>query len=153
MHMPRPDERHRRLHKLLGTWHGDERLYPSPWDPAGGSAVARVHNVLALDGFAVVHDYEQERGGTVSFRGHGVFRWDPLQQAYELHWFDSFGAAPTVFRGGFDGDVLTMTAQQQGFLRAQWDLSAAARYDYRMDVSADGVQWQLFSQGRYVQVG
>jgi hypothetical protein len=154
MAMPTPTDRHRRLEKLLGNWEGQERLYPSPWDPQGGPAVGRVHNRLALDGFAVVQDYEQERGGSVNYRAHGVFRWEPMQQAYELHWFDNFGVAPVVFRGGFEGDVLQLSAHQgQGFLRATWQFSGVTQYRYLMEVSGDGVQWQPFAEGRYVQVG
>ncbi|MGE5277442.1 MAG: DUF1579 family protein [Acidobacteriota bacterium] len=75
--MPRPGEPHRQLRKLVGSWRGEERLSPSPWDPVGGTAVGRVENRSALDGFAVVQDYEQERNGAVGFRGHRVFSWDP----------------------------------------------------------------------------
>ena len=53
-----------------------ERLYPSPWDPTGGPAVGHIENRAALDGFAVVHDYEHERNGSVTYRGHGIFTWD-----------------------------------------------------------------------------
>ena len=127
--MPRPSEKHGKLEKLLGTWHGEERIFPTPWDTEGGTASARVHNQLALDGFAVVQDYEQERRGVVHFRAHGIFRWDTLTHAYELHWFDSMGTAPSLFRGTFDGDVLTLTSQHgHGFVRARWDFSAPAQY-------------------------
>jgi hypothetical protein len=153
--MPTPGGMHRKLERLLGTWYGQERLYPSPFDPQGGAAIGRIHNYRAIDGFAVVQEYEQERGGTVTFRAHGVFRWEPLHQAYELYWFDSMGMAPAVFRGNFDEDVLTLTAQHgQGFTRARWDLAGApAHYTFVMEVSGDGVQWQPFSEGRYAQIG
>ena len=62
-----------------------------------GAATGRVRNRLALDGFAVVQDYEQERDGGIHFRGHGVFRWDPEERSYTLHWFDSLGLPPANF--------------------------------------------------------
>jgi len=85
MEMPQPTAAHHRLEKLVGRWSGEERIHPSPFDPAGGIAVARAENRLALDGFAVVQDYEQERNGKISFRGHGVLRWEAHQQCYEMY--------------------------------------------------------------------
>lgn len=76
MEMPRPTEAHRRLHALAGDWTGTEKMHPSPWDPQGGTAEGRVQNRVALDGFAIVQQYEQRRGGQISFSGHGVFSWD-----------------------------------------------------------------------------
>jgi hypothetical protein len=150
MEMPKPNEAHRRMEKLVGSWSGEEHMHPSPWDPAGGAARARVTNHTALDGFAVIQDYEQERGGGVSFRGHGVFRWDAPAGEYVFHWFDSSGMQPTEFRGGFDGDVLTVThGNEQGHARAIFDLRPEGRYLYRMEVSGDGQSWLPFMEGDY----
>ena len=56
MEMPKPTAAHRRLEKLIGRWSGEERIHPSPFDPNGGLAMARLENRPALDGFAVVQD-------------------------------------------------------------------------------------------------
>lgn len=153
MNMPKPTDMDRKLEKFAGAWQGEERLHPSPWDPHGGPAVGRIQNRMALDGFALVQEYEQERHGTVNYRAHGVFRWEPAEHSYQLHWFDSMGSAPTVFRGGFEGDVLTLTARQgQGFLRATWDFSAPGVYTYLMEVSSDGELWHPFAEGHYARV-
>ena len=77
MEMPRPGDAHKKLAALVGDWTGDETLHPSPWDPAGGAAQAQVTNRWVADGFAVVQEYEQRRNGKVTFRGHGVFWFDP----------------------------------------------------------------------------
>jgi|GEM_PF-3960233 len=79
MQMPKPTDAHRKLEKLAGSWHGEEQISPSPLDPVGGKAFGRLTNRLALDGFVVLQDYEQERDGVVNFRGHGVFGWDAAQ--------------------------------------------------------------------------
>lgn len=150
MEMPKPTDAHRKLQKLIGAWTGEELLSPTPWDPKGGTAVARVHNRMALDGFAVVQDYEQERGGVVNFRGHGVFGWDPEGQTYTMHWFDTMGMPPNVYRGTFQGDVLTLTSKlQQGHSRAVFNLLQQDKYAFHMEVSPDGQQWTKVLEGNY----
>src|SRR5664279_4994872 len=99
MEMPKPTEVHHKLAKFAGRWTGKEKLSPSPWDPKGGPAVGRCNNRLAADGFILVHDYEQERGGTVNFRGHGVFSYDCAGKCYMLHWWDSMGLGINVCNG------------------------------------------------------
>jgi hypothetical protein len=152
MAMPQLTDAHRKLAKFEGSWEGEEQIHPSPFDPKGGPAKARVHNQLALNGFAVVQDYEQERNGAVNFRGHGVLRWDAGQQCYVFHWFDSMGFPPSEFRGSFEGNVLTLTSQgPQGHTRAVFDFFAADRYTYKMDVSPNGQQWFPFMEGKYLR--
>ena len=154
MTMPKVTAEHRQLERLVGTWRGEERLYPSPFEPQGGTAVGRVWNRLALDGFAVLQDYEQERDGATAFRGHGVFRWDEGERIYSLHWFDSIGMPPSEFRGVLEDDALTLvTAGPQGMVRAVWELRDRDRYTYRMQVSPDGTNWFPFMEGTYTREG
>jgi Protein of unknown function (DUF1579) len=153
MNMPSLSEPHRRLEVLVGAWQGEETLHPTPFDPKGGSAKGIVHNVRALDGFAVVQDYTQERGGRPTFRGHGIFRWDPEGQDYVLHWFDSMGQEPSTFRGTFEDQVLTLSSRQShGMVRAAWDFRRPDQYAYRMDVSPDGDRWSPFMEGIYRRI-
>jgi hypothetical protein len=152
MDMPKPTEAHRQLHKLVGLWNGEERVSPSPWDPKGGPAVGRARNRLALDGFVVVQDYEQERNGKITYQGHGVFSWDAIGQGYVMHWWDSMGMAPSELRGNFESGVLVLTnADSQMHSRATWDLSKPGRYAFRMEVSQDGNQWYPFLEGNYTR--
>lgn len=153
MEMPRPTDAHRKLELLAGSWSGEERLHPSPWDPRGGTAIGRITNRVALDGFALLHDYEQDRDGTITFRGHGVLSWNAIEQCYVMHWFDSMGTPANEFRGTFDSkDVLTLTSKSsQGLSRAIFDLSKEGEYSFRMDVSPDGNQWQTFMDGSYIR--
>lgn len=150
MEMPKPTETHERLKKIVGNWVGEERLYPSPWDPKGGTAIGRVQNRLALDGFVVVQDYEQERNGRVNFRGHGVFTWNQSERCYVLYWFDSMGFPPNLFKGNFENNVLTVaTKDAQGHSRAVFDFNKDRQYSYKMDVSQDGNQWYTFMEATY----
>ncbi len=150
MEMPKLTDAHRKLEKLVGNWAGKETIKPSPFDPVGGAAVGRVDNRRALDGFAVVQNYEQERGGKVSFRGHGVFSWSVPENCYVLHWFDSMGFPVTEMKGQFEGDVLVLTSHSvMGHSRATFDVAKPGRYAFRMDMSQDGQQWMTFMDGEY----
>ena len=154
MTMPLLTDAHRELRRLVGIWRGEERLFPSPWAPNGATAMGVVRNVVALDGFAVVQDYEQVRDGKVTFRGHGVFRWDPESGDYVLHWFDSSAQAPSEFRGPLLDGVLTLgTGQPHGQTRAIFDLRTEHRYHYLMQVSSDGREWHPFVEGNYTREG
>jgi hypothetical protein len=150
MVMPKPVEAHKRLHRIAGNWVGEEKVHPSPWDPKGGTAIGRVHNRIALDGFVVVQDYEQERSGRVTFRGHGIFTWDEAEQCYALYWFDSMGVPPNIFKGSFENHILTLTTKDaQGHVRTVFDFTQERRYQFRMEVSQNGEQWHTFTEGTY----
>ena len=154
MEMPKPTEVHHKLKLLVGNWVGEEKINPSPWDEKGGTAIGRVHNRAALEGFAVVQDYEQERGGAVNFRGHAIFTWFEPEKCYALHWFDSFGATPNVMKGNFEQNVLTLTsAGSYGHSKAVFDFSKDGQYRYQMDVSQDGKDWYTFMEGTYERKG
>jgi hypothetical protein len=154
MEMPKPTDAHRKMERLAGEWIGEETMYPSPWDPKGGVASARSQSRVALDGFALVADYEQQRDGVVTFQGHGVYTYDAKERCYLLHWFDSIGGPAEVFRGQFDGDVLTLTSRNpQGFARMTWDLSGKGRMKSRMEMSQDGKSWAALFDGVYTRKG
>jgi hypothetical protein len=154
MNMPKPGEQHLKLRRLMGEWVGEEHLHPSPWDQKGGVATGRIHNRLALEGFAVIQDYEQERNGGVTFLGHGIFTWDPGEKCYILYWFDSLGLSPNLFKGTFDKEILTLTSKsEQGQTRAVFDFGKDSTYRYSMEVSPDGSQWVTFMDGHYARSG
>lgn len=152
MEMPKPTDAHKKLQKLIGAWSGEEKLFPSPWDPIGGMATGRVQNRAALDGFAVIQDYSQERGGLTTYLGHGVFGWDAQGQSYTFHWFDSMGMPPNLYRGNFQGAVLSMTHKgPQGHSRAIFDFSKEGKYYFKMEMSQDGNKWMTFMEGNYTK--
>ena len=73
MEMPKPAPGHLKLERMAGSWEGEEKMPPSQWDPKGGVATGRSKSRVALSGFALITDYEQERDGIVTFSGHGVW--------------------------------------------------------------------------------
>ncbi len=150
MKMPKPTPAHKKLHKLAGKWSGIEMILPSPFDPKGGPAKGRIDNKIILEGFAVVQTYHQKRGGKDSFSGHGIFRYDPEANEYQMLWLDNFGGAACLFRGTFEKNVLSVSAQtSQGFSRCTFDVSKKSRYRFAMDVSQDGNHWAPFMSGEY----
>ncbi len=151
MGMPEPSPGHLLLNKLVGTWEGEETMYPSQWDPQGGTAKGRNTSRIALDGFALVTNYEQERQGRITFSGHGVMTYDSDGGEYVLHWFDSMGSPPEVFRGNFDGDVLTVSHGGPMHARLVYDVSREDVLASRMDMSQDGETWNTFFTCDYVR--
>lgn len=151
MEMPKPGDAHRKLAALVGRWSGRETLHPSPWAQAGGTATATITNQWIVDGFAVAQDYEQRRGGKVTFRGHGVFWVDPSTREYVMHWWDSMGGIGGAYRGGFDGDVLRLGAPgaQGGHSRTSWRMSGPDDHRFLMEVSPDGETWMAVMEGHY----
>ena len=91
MEMPRPSDGHRKLEKIANQWEGDETMHPSPWDPQGGKATGRIKSRVALNGFALIYDYEQERepGG----RRRGPFTVSPVELEATLGGFESVSSA------------------------------------------------------------
>lgn len=144
MEMPKPTPHHERLRALVGSWKGDEKMLPSPWDPQGGTAQAFMEARFDLDGMFVIGDYRQERGGKVTYRGHGVFGWDSLQSSYTMYWFDSMGTDPGgPARGKWEGDTLLFVMQSpMGHSRYEYRFQKDGRYTFAISMSEDGKSWK-----------
>jgi hypothetical protein len=151
MEMPKPGEAHKKLGAFVGEWAGPETMFPAPWDPVGGKAMARVVNRWIVDGFAVAQEYEQRRGGKVTFRGHGVIWFDPAKQEYVMNWWDSMGGSGGQYRGTFDGSILRLSSPmpQGGHSRTSWNFDSSGSYSFNMEVSGDGQTWQPAMLGSY----
>jgi uncharacterized protein DUF1579 len=151
MPMPTPSTDHNRLKGLAGNWTGEETLHPSPWDPKGGTASGTIASRMDLDGFWLVTDYVQTRAGQVTYRGHGVFGWDPAACSYLMYWFDSMGSvAMTPAKGRLDGQRLVFAQEgPMGHSRYTYDFQADGRYCFSMEHSEDGKAWTIFMDGTY----
>lgn len=153
MEMPKPTDAHRRFENMAGIWRGAETLFPSPWDPNGGTATGQTKSRVALDGFTMIGDYQQERNGVVTFRGHVVWTYDVKDQNYVMYWWDNMGSAVNVFRGNFDGDKLTMTCTDySGNWRLTYDYSMPDTLKSKLEMSQDGQNWAPFIEGEYHRV-
>ncbi len=151
MQMPQPTDEHRRLGRLPGTWVSEDTMYPSPWDPKGGTAKGRMTAHMGLGGFHLISDWGQERDGRVNFEGHGVFGWDPRGKCQTMHWLDSMGVehgAPHF--GAWEGNTLTLTHKttHMGFRRQVYDVGERG-FRLRLEYSQDGRQWATFLESAF----
>jgi hypothetical protein len=153
MEMPRPTREHERLAVMAGTWAGEERVHPSPWDPVGGTAAARCAMRVALDGFVIVGDYEHSRGES-RFLGHAVFTWDAAERKYLMYWFDSMGFPPRAPARGAWGDegLVLRDEHPMGHTRYTYRFDGTDRYTLRIETSLDGQKWTPFIEGSYHKV-
>jgi len=152
MEMPKPTDAHRKLHALAGRWIGQEKMHPSPWDTQGSIANAHIENKISVDGFLLVHDYEQSKNGIPNFHGHGVFSFDSNAQNYTMHWWDSMGMGANVFKGNFNGATLQMECRHERFAtRATWEFPEPSRYRFKMETSGDGQTWAPMMDGEYTR--
>ena len=104
MMKPEITEKQRLFIERTGTWVGEEQMAPSEHAPDGMNAQGRSESRLAAGGFALVADYSQSMNKQVMFRGLSVTAWDPSEECYVLHWFDSMGSPPHIFKGQLEGD-------------------------------------------------
>ena len=151
MQMPTVSNQMKQLTALFsGTWKGEERLHPSDWDPAGGSASAIWVVRPAVDGFALLVDYDEARDGQVVYRGHGVHGWDAGQGCFFAYWFDNIGMMPAAGnRATLDGNRYTyQEAGPMGHSRFTYEWMGDV-FTFRIDRSRDGSSWSPMHEGRY----
>jgi len=151
--MPTPQDQHRKLATFAGTWVGEETMHPSPWDEKGGTAVGKKVSRIDLDGFYLIEDYTQERDGQVSYRGHGLFGYDPQKNRYTMHWFDSMGM-PTneASLGTWEGNTLRFEmSSPMGQQRYIFITEGTTRYTFKIENSQDGKTWNTFMEGKYTK--
>lgn len=153
MEMPKVTKEHQKLEALAGSWAGEEKINPSPWDPKGGPATSTTESRMDIDGFFLISDYVEKRNGEISYRGHGVFGWNPQEKCYQMWWFDSMGAGSgEAARGKWEGDTLMFEHKTpMGHARYVYTMAGDAKYKFRIDNSQDGKSWATFMEGTYTR--
>ena len=153
MEMPKVLDEHKKLSAMAGNWAGEEKIHPSPWDPKGGGAAARFQTRLDLEGFFLIADYTQERGGQVSYRGHGVYGYDAQEKSYTMHWFDSMGGqTPAPAKGTWTGNRLVFEhVHPMGHSRYAYTFEGENRLGFTIENSQDGKTWAPFIEGKYTR--
>jgi hypothetical protein len=153
--MPKPDDHHRKLEALSGHWRGAEKIHPTPWDSVGGEAEADAVANMALDGFCLIMDYTQRRGGKISYLGHGVFGWDRKAGKYTMYWFDTVGGAPIMApcEGTWEGNTLSfLNKGEMGWGRYTYRFDGAAKYRFSIEMSQDQKAWTPFIEGEFTRI-
>lgn len=149
-----PPEQRRLLDAMTGTWLGEERLSPTPWDQRGGMAVGRTQARAGIGGLAVLADYAEERDGAIVFRGHGLYSWDAVGGTYCMYWFDSVLPCPTHLpaRGTWDGDTLAFDVPgDEADYRYVYDFLAPGFYEFRIEYRTADAPWAIAMRGEYVR--
>lgn len=146
--MPRPGPAHAKLKQLSGRWAGPETMLPSPWSPQEEQRFGRI-DARVLEGFFVISEYEQKAGDQVTFRGHGVYSYDPKAEEYVMYWFDSMGGAGGVARGRLEGNQLTFqNTSPMGHHRYRYTFHQGETV-FEMAMSQDGSKWDVMMVGKY----
>jgi hypothetical protein len=115
--------------------------------PDGGEAKSKTSSRLALDGFAIIQDYEQKVDGNPPYRGHGVLHYNADAKQYEMYWFDNMDSPVTVLRGKFEGDVLTLSGPtRDGQMRVVYDLKKPEHVHVKTQSSEDGRTWRTLME-------
>lgn len=152
MEAPDPSAAREQLGRLVGTWRGKETMHPSPWDPKGYVADGENINRESVGGFGVVTDYRQIRDGATVFEGHGMYVWDAKANEVVLHWFDNMGMGREEFRGGWVGDVLTLSSQgPMGIWRKTTDFSAEGKLHSTIEMGTSPDALTLLFEGDYAR--
>jgi hypothetical protein len=155
MQMPTVGAEQKKLNELFtGVWRGEEKLYPSDWDPKGGSAFGTWVVHASVDGFVTIVDYTEERDGKINYRGHGVHTWDPQHSCFLGYWFDNIGIPPREpTKGKLEGNRYTYQSDDgpMGWTRMTYEWKNET-LEFRIDKSKDsGKTWNPMHEGRYTR--
>ncbi len=155
MEMPTPGRPHQVLARMAGRWEGTEVMHPSPWAPEKFEATGVVVAEMKLGGFFLISDYEQKVGGHTTFQGHGVYGWEPRQERFTMHWFDTMGGDPGApALGIFEEDRLQFVNQHpMGHGRYTYEFLGDGQYTFTLEMSADGESWTIMMEGTYTRTG
>jgi hypothetical protein len=152
--IPQATEHHKKLHRLAGSWQGEEKLSASPWGP-GGIAQGGYTMRVDIDGLFVIQDYVQAIEGKITYRGHGVFGWNAQEKLYTWYWVDSMGQVPFPSLGLWEGDTLQFQHGGAGDRRGRYTYKFESddSFSFQIDNSLDaGKTWLVSLQARYKKV-
>jgi hypothetical protein len=151
---PRLTDAHRKLHRLAGTWRGEDTIAVTPFNTNGGQVLTTTVARVDLAGLVVIAEDEQTRAGQVIFRAHKIFGWDGRKQVYTFHFFDSEGANPPQrAEGTWPGDRLSLRQVTPfGWVRHTFTFTNDSAFTYRMETSEDEHIWSVFWDGHYRRV-
>jgi hypothetical protein len=150
---PVPTDEHRRLAAFAGEWRGEEMVYASRW-VEGGEAEAQIFARMDLNGFYLIQDSRQSRGGKESFATHAVFTYDREDRLYKLFWHDSLGYfAPSPASGAWTGNSLVLLrGSLRGNARHVYEVIDDNSYAMKIQYSPDAEGWSDVLTGVYRRI-
>jgi hypothetical protein len=153
MEMPTLSDEQKRLNELFtGTWRGEEKLYPSDWDPEGGPAFGTWTVTSSVDGWVCLVDYAEERHGKVVYRGHGVHTWDSAAKSFVCYWFDNIGFPPKqAIPARLVGNTYSYESDEPtGKMRMTYTFGSGT-LEFKIEKSKDGSTWAPMHEGHYTR--
>ena len=150
---PLPLPEHHKLAVFASEWRGEEMVFPSRWTE-GGPAISRVSARIDLNGFYLIQDTRQTRGGHETFATHAVFTYDREDRHYKLFWHDSLGYyAPAPASGGWTDNILTLVrGSLRGNARHVYEVIDDNSYSLKIQFSPDAEGWADVLTGVYRRV-
>jgi hypothetical protein len=160
--MPAPQpvpEMEKVIKHFEGSWLVDEKLFPGPMAPQGGSGKGSEKIRRGPGGYSMLLDYQGNAMGP--FTGHGVIAWSPVKKQYEFGWVDSMGAAGVVtMTGNWQGDKLVFSGMDASmgtpmYSRHSYSNITPTSFTYTMETgpSEDKLQNAMELKFRRVNVG
>ncbi len=129
---------HARLRALEGDWQIELQSFMSG-TPQPGSAHAQSR--MDLRGRFLISNYREESG----FAGHGVYGYDPDNDRYSMHWFDSQTRTPptqTIWGDWQDGQLCFRSQGPQGHTRYLYTFEDRRHFRFQLESSDDGRAWR-----------
>lgn len=112
MMMPKPAAEHQKLNYFVGTWEGEETLYPSEFTK-GGKGKSTSNYSWTLDGFFLIDNYEYISSPDPmmqGYKGQGLIGYDMENKGYKMWWFDNMGHGSEA-SGSWRGDNLIFESE------------------------------------------
>jgi hypothetical protein len=140
----------KKLDYFAGTWVLEGEMKPGPMS-SGGKMRETNRNQWMDGGFFLIvrSEFETPMGNGSGFAYMG---YDPKEKIYTYDEFNSMGDA-IHSRGAVDGDKWTWSGERKtdsGISKTRWvvKLVSPASYDFKFEISSDGMKWNTVMDGR-----
>ena len=147
--IPTTSDQREDLRRLIGRWHGSERMMASRW-ASGGPAESLVETELALGGAYIFQNYRQSRQDATSFEARAVFGYDEARKQPAMYLFDAMGFPPSApAYGVLEGEHLIFTRSSprgQGQHRFRFDEGS---YSLVVRFAPPDGPWETVMEGLY----
>jgi hypothetical protein len=157
MPVPQPAPEMEKLTKaLVGSWIIQEKIFPGPMAPQGGTGKGSETIRKGPGGFSLLMDYQGNAMGP--FTGHGVTTWAPEKKMYETAWVDSMTpGGVTKMTGTWEGESLVLTGTDTSMgkpmeMRHTYSNLTPKTFTYTMEMGEPGGKLEKVMELQYRRV-
>ena len=146
---PGPGLEHARLGFLVGEWTTQAEIKSGPWGP--GAKVTGRDRCRWMEGRYFITCNTELEGASGKLTGLAVFGYDPGSRRYMRASFHSDGQA-ALETGAVEARTWTFSSDRRTgettlHNRFVFVEKGAGRYDFRIELSPDGVRWDTLVEG------